>query len=182
MDENRADMVVEINEVDTSAEVTELVQYSECADERRESPRPRLPLGAKLIALRNLLFEIIVGVPYVFLMAWVGDDFGAGAVIICSLIFAAAHTAASVVLYGRYKRKYGVAEWKYALLNALPALILGAMICVVIYLMGQYKTLDFGTAILIGIPAECFAGYSAVYGALLSVALGIRYSVKKKRN
>lgn len=82
MDEKHIDMVVEITDVD------EIAEY-------RKTPRTVFPV--KVIALLNVLFEIAVGVPYIFLMSWVGDDFGAVGAVIGGLVFAAAHTAASVV-------------------------------------------------------------------------------------
>lgn len=146
---------------------------------------PRLSAAAKLIALWNLLFELIVGVPYIFLMSWAGDDFGAGAVVICGLLFACAHTAASAVSFKRYNRKYGVSAVKFVLLNALPLFL----ICAVRYaaaLMGIYitTTIDRGTGILLAVLYTGFFGYSVVYAALLSAALGIMHAAGngKRRN
>lgn len=137
---------------------------------------PRLATGAKLIALWNLLFELIVGVPFIFLMSWVGDDFGADAVVICGLLFACAHTAASAVSFKRYNRKYGVSAVKFVLLNALPLFLIGA-VRYAAALMGIYITTDLGTGILLAVLYTGFFGYSVVYAALLSAALGIMHAV-----
>lgn len=137
---------------------------------------PRLATGAKLIALWNLLFELIVGVPFIFLMSWVGDDFGAGAVVICGLLFACAHAAASAVSFKRYNLKYGVSAVKFVLLNALPLFLIGA-VRYAAALMGIYITTDLGTGILLAVLYTGFFGYSVVYAALLSAALGIMHAV-----
>lgn len=151
-------------------------------DDRNNNAVPfRLPVRAKLIALWNLLLEIIAGVPYIFLMSWVGDDWGAGAAIIGGLLFAAAHTAGSVFSYRHYERKYGIVEWRFVLLNVLPLLILAAGIYVVLYMKGRYGTLSFGAALVFGAFSVCFGGYSAVYGAMLSAALGIRHKLERRR-
>ena len=146
---------------------------------QRTVKRSRLPVGAKLLALWNLLFELIVGVPYIFLMSWVGDDFGAAAAIIGGLLLASVHTAASAVSFKRYKRKYGVSAWKFVLLNALPLFLIGTLI----FLAAQTEafTVDFGTAILLAVFCVCFLGYSAVYAALLSIALGIKRAVDGRK-
>lgn len=89
--------------------------------------RPRLPVAAKLAALWSLLFGLFAGIPFILFNALLGDDWGAGAVVIAALLFVCAHTAASAVSFGRYERKYGVSEWKFVLLNALPLLALGAV-------------------------------------------------------
>lgn len=140
---------------------------------------PRLPLGAKLLALWNLLFELIVGVPYIFLMSWVGDDFGAAAAIIGGLLFACAHTAASAAAFKRYKRKYEVSAPKFVSMNALPLFLIGALI----FLTEKMEafTADFGTAILLAVFCVCFMGYSVVYAALLSAVLGIKHAVGKRK-
>lgn len=140
---------------------------------------PRLAAAAKLIALWNLLFELVVGVPFIFLMSWVGDDFGAGAVVICGLLFACAHTAASAVSFKRYNRKYGVSAVKFVLLNALPLFLIGA-VRYAAALMGIYITTDLGTGILLAVLYTGFFGYSVVYAALLSVVLGIKHAVGKR--
>ncbi len=88
---------------------------------------PRLATGAKLIALWNLLFGLVVGVPFVLLMSWVGDDFGTGAVVICGLLFACAHTAASSVSFKRYKRKYEVSAPKFVLISTVKSMFSSIM-------------------------------------------------------
>lgn len=134
----------------------------------------RLPRGAKLLALWSALFALVVGVPFVLLMSWVGDDFGTGAVVICGLLFACAHTAASAVSFKRYKRKYGVFAWQFVLLCVLPLLALGAVAYLTARAVGGWDALFFA------IFALCYGGYSVVYGALLSAVLGINHAVEKK--
>lgn len=152
--------------------------------DNRQTPQhtvdlPRLPVGAKLLALWNLLFELIVGVPYIFLMSWVGDDFGAAAAVIGGLLFACAHTAASVVSFKRYKRKYEVSAPKFVLMDALPLFIIGALIFLITHM--EAFTADFGTAILLAVFCVCFSGYSIVYAALLSAVLGIKFTIAKRK-
>lgn len=137
---------------------------------------PRLATRAKLIALWNLLFGLVVGVPFVLLMSWVGDDFGAGAVVICGLLFACAHTAASAASFKRYKRKYGVSAWQFVLLCVLPLLALGAVSYLTAWAVGGWDALFFA------IFALSYGGYAVVYGVLLSAVLGIMHAgVKGKR-
>lgn len=165
MDENRVDMIVEITDIDKNGE-----------NRKNLLPRPMFP--AAIIALWNMLFEIIAGAPYIGFMSWVGDDFGAGGAIIGGLVFAAAHTAASTALYKKYEQ-HGVPEWKFVLLNALPMFIICAMMFFVLRYLSEYGSLGFGAAIFFGILIVCFVGYSVVYGVILSITLGIRHSVKK---
>lgn len=140
----------------------------------------RLPRGTKLLALWNLLFELIVGVPFIFLMSWVGDDFGTGAVVICGVLFACAHTAASAISFKWYKRKYGVSAPKFVLLNALPLFLIGAVVYFTVW-SGLVVISDFVIAILLAVFCACFWGYSVVYAALLSAVLGIMHAVGNGR-
>ncbi len=164
---------------DTNNDITVIItDYEEPYRPRRSgnnSERPRLPVSAKLFALWSLLFGLIVGVPYIFLMAWFGDDFGAGAVIVCGLLFACIHTAASAVSFRRYKRKYGVSVWQFVLLSVLPLLALGAVSYLTAWAVGGWDGLFFA------IFAVCYGGYSVVYGALLSAALGIGHLIERGR-
>lgn len=136
---------------------------------------PRLAAGAKLLALWSLLFGLVVGVPFVHFMFLVGDDFGAGAVVICGLLFACAHTAASAVSFKRYKRKYDVFAPQFVFLCALPMLGLGVVSFLTAMSIGGWGGVHFG------IIALCYGGYSVVYGTLLSVVLGIMYARGKNR-
>ncbi len=128
--------------------------------------RPGLPTAVKLIALWSLLFGIVIGVPFIFLMSWLGDDWGAGAVVIAVLIFACAHSAASALLFRRLGRKYGVSRWKFVPLSVLPLLAAGIIMYLTAYFIGDWSGLIWA---FLGIP---FAGYSVVYAVLLSVLLG----------
>lgn len=141
-----------------------------------DMPKHNLPRGAKLLALWSGLFGLVVGVPFILLMSWVGDDFGAGAVVICGLLFAYAHTAASAVSFKRYRRKYDVFAWQFVLLCVLPLLALGAVSYLTAWAVGGWDALFFA------LFALCYGGYSVVYGALLSAALGIKHAVGKKYN
>lgn len=182
MDEHRIDdIIIDITDVDKKP--NRQTQHSERDNERPE--RPCLPIAVKLIALWNLLFELVVGVPYIFLMLWVRDDFGMEAVVICGFLFAVVHTAASACSFGRYNRKYGVSEWKFVLLNVLPLLfILCSVWGVLLFLVSVLKvglTFSIGFVILMLVFTVCFAGYSVVYGVFLFMSLGIRFAVCRKR-
>lgn len=134
------------------------------------APAPRLATRAKLLALWSGLFGLVAGVLFVLLMSLVGDDFGAGAVVICGLLFACAHTAASAVSFKRYKRKYDVFAWQFVFLCALPMLALGAVAFITATAFSGWDALFFA------IFALCYGGYSVVYGALLSAVLGIMHA------
>lgn len=141
-----------------------------------DMPKQHLPRGAKLLALWSGLFGLVVGVPFVLLMSWVEDDFGTGAVVICGLLFACAHTAASAVSFKRYKRKYGVSAWQFVLLCVLPLLALGAVSYLTAWAVGGWDALFFA------IFALSYGGYAVVYGVLLSAVLVIMHAgVKGKR-
>lgn len=75
----------------------------------------------------------------------------------------------------------GVPEWKFVLVNVLPMIILCAAVYAVMNLTSEYGSLGFGTVVFFGILIACFAGYSTVYGAVLSITLGIRHSKRKMR-
>lgn len=148
-----------------------------------KTERPRLPIAAKLIALWNLLFELIIGVPFIFLMAWLGDDCGAGAVVVATLLFVCAHTAASAVSFRRYKLKYKIPAWKFVLLNALPLLFIGALAFVIPWLVPIFGfNFGLGDAIFFVILSVCFSGYSVVYGVLLTAVLGIGHLIERKKS
>lgn len=139
---------------------------------REESERPRLAAAEKLIVLWNLLFELVVGVPFIILMA----DFGASTRVFGGLLFVCAHTAASAVSFKRYKRKYGVSAPKFVSLNALPLFLIGA----VMYVAGLVSK-DLGITLLFGVFCVCFLGYSVVYASLLSAVIGIMHAVGKRK-
>lgn len=137
--------------------------------------RPRLPIAAKLTALWSSLFGLFVGIPIFFFMAWLGDDFGAGTVVVSALLFVCVHAAASAVLFKRYKRKYKVPAWKFVLLNALPLLALGAVSFLTAWAVGGWDSLLFE------IFAMCYGGYFVVYGVLLSAVLGIGHLIERRK-
>ena len=176
MNDDRADMIVEITATDESAEKTELALYNERADERAEQrradKRSRRLSPAMPMALRNLLLELVVGIP--FFLCCVHSDNGM-AIYIGGLIFAACHTAFSVFAYGHYKRICGIAEWKYVLLNMLPLIILAALAFVVMIIGLR----EVGAVLTVGFISIFSALYSVLYGALLSIVLGIRRRIKR---
>lgn len=150
-------------------------------DENNNNPSPfRLPFRAKLIALWNFLFEIIAGVPYICLMSWVGDDWGAWAAILGGVLFALAHTVAAVFSFGHYERKYRMDEWEYELLNVLPLFIISVVTfwvvtnCDVIH--------DLGTGLIVTVLCLAFGGYSIVWCGFLCAALGIRHKLERRRS
>lgn len=138
------------------------------------APAPRLATRVKLIALWNLLFGLVVGVPFVLLMSWVGDDCGSGAVVICALLFACAHTTASAVSFKRYRLKYNAFVWQFVLLCVMPLLVLGAVSYITAWAVGGWDSIFFA------IFALSCGGYSVVYGVLLFAVLGIMHAVKNK--
>ena len=148
-------------------------------DENNNNISPfRLPFRAKLIALWNFLFEIIAGVPYICLMVWVVDDWGAWAAILGGVLFALAHTVAAVFSFGHYERKYRMDEWEYELLNVLPLFIISVVTfwvvtnCDVIH--------DLGTGLIVVILSFCFGVYSMVWCGFLCAALGIRHRLERR--
>ncbi len=164
-----------MNETEKSDIIVEIVNYDDIDEEdiRRSGrlgnrlERPGLPAAAKLTALCSLLFGIVAGVPFIILMSWLGDDWGAGAVVIAAAVFACAHAAVSAVLFRRLGRKYGVSEWKFVPLSVLPLFAIGVVLFLAAFLIGGWSGL------FLAILGVCFAGYSTVYAALLSAALGI---------
>lgn len=168
-----------MNDTDNDIIIT-ITDYEEPYRPRRpgnKPERPRLPISGKLIALWNLLFELIVGIPFFGLMAVVGDDSGGGAAVIGGLLFACVHTAASAVAFNRFYCKHGgVPAWKFVLLNVLPLLIIGAVLILIPILSETVAVFDFFSldfVLLSGVFGICFSGYSVLYGALLSAVLGI---------
>ena len=148
-------------------------------DENNNNISPfRLPFRAKLIALWNFLFEIIAGVPYICLMVWVVDDWGAWAAILGGVLFALAHTVAAVFSFGHYERKYRMDEWEYELLNVLPLFIISVVTfwvvtnCDVIH--------DLGTGLIVVILSFCFGVNSMVWCGFLCAALGIRHRLERR--
>ncbi|MCM1165132.1 MAG: hypothetical protein NC299_05765 [Lachnospiraceae bacterium] len=134
--------------------------------DRSEKPkRASLPLRVRLTVLWSLLFGIFVGFPYIGLMAWLGDDFGAGAVVVAAAVFLCAHVTASALTFRRFSRKYHVRAWEFMLLSALPLLALGVALAAAAYIIGGWN----GVGLFIF--ALCYGGYAVLYAALLSVAL-----------
>lgn len=173
---------------DTNNDITVIITDNEEPFRPRSSgdkpERPRLPRSSKFIALWNLLFELIIGIPFLGLMAVVGDDHGGGAVIFCGLLFAFAHMIISVTLFYRHYCENGVPAWKFVLLNVLPLLIIGAVLILIPILSettALFDDLDLSLGFLLysGFLGICFGGYSIVYGALLSAVLGIGHLTKR---
>lgn len=174
MDDDRIDktMIVEITDTDASADKTELAGYYERAEQRRADKRSRRLSPAMPMALRNLLLELVVGIPF-FLCCVHGDN--GVAIYIGGLIFAACHTAFSVFAYGHYERLCGIAEWKYVLLNMLPLIILAALGFAVM-IIGLLEGESF---LYIGFFSIFSALDSVLYCALLSMVLSIRRVIKR---
>lgn len=157
-----------MNETEKSDSTAEIAgDESDICCPRSSGDKPELPIAAKLTPLWSLLFGIVIGVPFIFLMSWLGDDRGAAAVVIAVLIFACAHSAASALLFGRLGRKYGVSKWKFVPLSVLPLLAAGIIMYLTAYFIGDWSGLTWA---VFGI---CFAGYSVVYAVLLSMLLGV---------
>lgn len=129
--------------------------------------KPKLPIAAKLTPLWSLLFGGVIGVPFIFLMSWLGDDWGAGAVVIAALIFVCAHSAGSALLFRRLGRKYGVPKWKFVPLSVIPLLAVGVIMYTAASFIKGWSSLSWA------VFGVCFAGYSVVYAALLSMLLGV---------
>lgn len=130
-----------------------------------------------LLGFLSVVFAIVVGVPMIFLMAWLGDDWGAGAVAVAVSVFALLHAVGSTFAAKRYKRKYGLSAPKFVLLNVLPTLILAALVYVVIL------NLNIGwDALLWAIIAVSLGGYMIGYAVILSAVMGITHAVAGKRS
>lgn len=128
-----------------------------------------------LLGVLSAVFVIVVGTPMIGLMAWLGDDWGAGAVVIAASIFALLHAVGSTLAAKRYKRKYGLSAPKYALLNVLPMLVPAALLFAVAYLVGGWDGLGL---VLVSLS---LVGYTVGYAALLSAVMGIAYAIDSKR-
>lgn len=167
-----------MNETEKSDITVEIVDYDEDIRRPRRSgnkpERPGLPAAVKLTALGSLLFGIVVGVPFIFLMSWLGDDWGAGAVVIAASVFACAHAAASAVLFRYLGRRYGVSVWKFVPLGALPLSASGIALFLAAFIIGGWN------GFFLAIFGVCFAGYSVAYAALLSAALGISRYLERR--
>lgn len=129
-----------------------------------------------LLGVLSVAFAIVVGVPLIFLMAWLGDDWGAGAVVIAVSVFALLHAVGSTFAAKHYKRKYGLSAPKFALLNVLPPFALAVLIYVVICLA------ELGwNGLLWALIAVSLGGYMIGYAAVLSAVMGIMYAIDRKR-
>lgn len=155
-----------MNETEKSDSIAEIADNELNPSPRSSGDKPGLPIAAKLTPLWSLLFGVVIGVPFIFLMSWLGDDWGAAAVVIAALIFACAHSAASALLFRQLGRKYGVSKWKFVLQSVLPLLAAGIIMYLTAYFIGDWSGLTWA---VFGI---CFAGYSVVYAVLLSMLLG----------
>ena len=123
----------------------------------------------------SAVFAIVVGVPMVSLMAWLGDDWGAGAVVIAVSIFVLLHAAGSTFAAKHYKQKYGLSMPKFVLLNVLPMFALAVLLYAVAYLIGTWDGLFFA------LIAVSVGGYTIGYAAVLSAVMGIVYAIGRKR-
>lgn len=128
-----------------------------------------------LLGVLSAVFAIVVGAPMIGLMAWLGDDWGSGAVVIAVSIFALLHAVGSTLAAKRYKRKYGLSAPKYALLNVLPILALAVLLFAAAYLVGGWN------GVFLALGAVSLGGYAVGYAALLSAVMGISYAVSRKR-
>lgn len=124
----------------------------------------------------SAVFAIVIGAPMIGLMAWLGDDWGAGAVVIAVSIFALLHAGGSTLAAKRYKRKYEVSAPKFALLNVLPMLALAVLLFAAAYLVGGWN------GVFLGLGAVSLGGYTVGYAAVLSAVMGIAYAVGRKRS
>ena len=122
------------------------------------------------------VFAIVVGIPMVFLMAWLGDDWGAGTVVIAVSIFALLHAVGSTFAALHYKRKNELPMPKFVLLNVLPIFVLAVLLYAAAYLIGSWDGLLFA------LFAVSIGGYTIGYTALLSAVMGIAYAIGRKRS
>ncbi|MDE7362283.1 MAG: hypothetical protein K2N38_10165 [Oscillospiraceae bacterium] len=129
-----------------------------------------------LLGVLSAVFAIVVGTPMIFLMAWLGDDWGAGAVVIAVSIFALLHAVCSTHAAKRYKRKYELSAPKYALLNVLPMLAIAVLLFAAAYLIGDWD------GVFLALGAISLGGYTVGYAAVLSAVMGISYAVSRKRS
>lgn len=127
--------------------------------------RPALPLRVWLTALWSLLFGIFVGFPYIGLMLWLGDDWGALAVVFAAAVFLCAHVTASALTFRRFSRKCHIRAWEFVLLSALPLLAVGLVSFLSAFIS---PGLDFVEFVII---CTYYGGYTVLYAALLSVTL-----------
>lgn len=128
-----------------------------------------------LLGILSAVFAIVVGFPMIGLMAWLGDDWGVGAVAIAMSVFALLHAIGSTFAAKRYKRKYGLSAPKFALLNVLPMLALAVLLFAAAYLVGDWN------GVFLGLIALSLGGYTVGYAAVLSAVMGISYAISKKR-
>ena len=128
-----------------------------------------------LLGVLSVVFAIVVGTPMIFLMAWLGDDWGAGAVVIAVSIFALLHAVGSTFAAKRYKRKYGLSAPKFVLLNVPPMLATAALLFAAAYLVGGWD------GVFLAVAAVSLGGYTVGYAALLSAVMRISYAIDKKR-
>lgn len=129
-----------------------------------------------LLAVLSVVFPIAVGLPLVFLMAWVGDDFGAGAAAVSVSVFALLHAVGSTFSARRYKRKYGLSAPKFALLNILPTFALAALT----YLIVIFSDMGWD-GLVPAVIAVSFGGYMLGYAAVLSIVMGIAHIIDRKK-
>lgn len=130
-----------------------------------------------LLGILSVFFAIVAGTPLLFLMAWLGDDFGMGAVVAAMVVFVLLHAVVSTFAARRYKRKYGLSAPKFVLLNVLPTFILAMLLYVAMY----FSNLGW-EALLWVVIAVSFGGYMIGYAAVLSIVMGIAYAVDRKRS
>lgn len=128
-----------------------------------------------LLGILSIVFAIVVGFPMIFLMAWLGDDWGAGAVVVAVSIFALLHAIGSTFAAKRCKRKYGLSAPKFTLLNVLPMLATAVLILAAAYLVGDWN------GVFLALIALSLGGYTIGYAAVLSAVMGIAYAISRKR-
>jgi len=132
--------------------------------------------GMALLGILSGVFAIVAGTPLLGLMAWLGDDCGAGAVVAAMSIFALLHALGANLASLHCKRKYGLPLLKFALLNTLPMLAVAVLLCAVGYLVSGWN----GLFIVIG--GFALAGYTVGYAAVLAAVMGISSAIDRKRS
>lgn len=129
-----------------------------------------------LLSVLSAVFAIVVGTPMFFLMAWLGDDWGAGAVVIAVSVFALLHAVGSTLAAKRCKRKYDLSAPEFVLRNVLPMLAPAALLFAAAYLVGGWDGLG------LALVAVSLVGYTVGYAAVLSAVMGVAYAVSRKRS
>lgn len=129
-----------------------------------------------LLSVLSAVFAIVVGTPMFFLMAWLGDDWGAGAVVIAVSVFALLHAVGSTLAAKRCKRKYDLSAQEFVLRNVLPMLAPAALLFAAAYLVGGWDGLG------LALVAVSLVGYTVGYAAVLSAVMGVAYAVSRKRS